>query len=143
MAKTNSAPNAQLIKAYEFTPNPCPPNPALWNAASKTFTPQMLNRNNAQDVGVHVDEYLYSITAAVEAGVVEKNGWVRQLFANKALFEEFLDAFVDDYDNLYRLPDRVVAALAALADGANEEDTLTAASLAYVLREEAEATKQL
>lgn len=148
MAKTKSAaPTAEtgieVIPAYTYEPNPCPPSPKLWNAKTKTFTPRSIDRREASPGFLEVDEYLYSITAAVEAGVVQRHGWVAQLFGTPELFELFLAAFEDDYTHNFRIPDRVAVALSSLGWGLNEEDTTTAEAFAQALRDEAESSDQL
>jgi hypothetical protein len=81
-----------------------------------------------------VYEALDHITAAVEAGVVDRNRWAAQLFADNDELEGFLDA-LEAYDDCFRITDRWWTALAALAHRFDEEGFVSCAEIVNGLRE--------
>jgi hypothetical protein len=77
---------------------------------------------------------LDAITAAVEAGVVDKNDWSRQLFATEDEFEAFLEE-LEQYDECYRITDRWWAALAEIAGRSDEEGFIACREIVEALRQ--------
>jgi hypothetical protein len=101
---------------------------------TKTFTPY-----SEWDF---VYEVLDSITAAVEAGVVDRNRWVSQFFASREVFIEFMEEF-NTYDECYRVVDRWYKALFEIANAVNEEGFVSCAEMVERLLEQAEESKQV
>lgn len=88
-------------------------------------------------------EALDAITAAVEAGVIDTDKWVSQLFASLEVFNEFMEELAF-YDTCFRLMERWYAALARLAQHENVEEGFTHTDeIADALREAAEETNQI
>lgn len=79
-------------------------------------------------------EALDHITAAVEAGVVDKNRWSGQLFANSEELETFFGE-LEGYDECYRVVDRWWTALAALAGQLDEEGFISGPEIVHGLRD--------
>ena len=84
--------------------------------------------------GMELHETLDHITAAVEAGMVDKNAWSTQLFASEDDFDRFMEE-LESYDDCYRITDRWWTALAALADLCDEEAFISCAEIANGLHE--------
>lgn len=88
-------------------------------------------------------EALDAITAAIEAGVIDTEKWVSQVFATTEVFEQFLEELAF-YDNCYRIMDRWYAALARLAQTEHvQEGFIRSDEIADALREAAEETNQI
>lgn len=90
----------------------------------------------------NMDEVLDSIAAAVEAGAVDRNGFVKQFFGGAKVFEEFLFELAT-YEQVYRIRDPWHAALSRIADRVDEEGFVTGEEIAEVLLAKARLTKQV
>ncbi len=84
-----------------------------------------------------VHDALDHITAAAEAGIVDRNNWSTQLFAGEDELEAFFDE-LEEYDQCYRLTDRWWSALAALVGANDEEGLITCEEIVTALRESIE-----
>ena len=128
---------AELIKKYNFEPRPILHDSIQsksdvlradfeyggLNPLDSTFSPLRLD----DQVSLHV--ILDHITAAVEAGLVDKNSWSSQLFASAEDLDLFLE-HLGDYDECYRITDRWWTALAQLANMVDEEGFITCQDIA-------------
>lgn len=85
---------------------------------------------------------LDAVTAACEQGRLSTDGWVKQCFATKKVFNKFLEELAV-YDECYRLHDRWFDAIYQIADKAEECDFITTAAIAYGLEEAALGTGQI
>lgn len=125
-----------LIKAYENKPQEITPmvKKRGFDAKSGKFTPF--------DEFTEVHEILDAITAAVEAGTIDTDKWVSQVFATTEVFNEFLEQY-EGYEGLFRTYDRWYRALFRIADISDEEGFVTSQEIADRLREVAEETGQI
>ena len=89
-----------------------------------------------------IHEVLDALTAAVEAGVIDTDKWVSQIFATTAVFDEFLEQY-QGYDECFRTYDRWYWALFRIAGLLDEEGFVTSQEIADRLREIAEETGQI
>lgn len=105
-----------------------------FDPASKTFTPFKGYTD--------VHKVLDAMAAAVEAGTIDTDKWVSQIFASTADFEEFLDGY-SAYDECYRTYDRWYLALFRIANRGDEEQFVTSQEIADKLREVAYESGQL
>jgi hypothetical protein len=99
-----------------------------FNPFTREFTPMRFASE-----GMELHEALDAITAAVEAGIVDRNSWACQLFAG----EEELDGFLEEleyYDECYRIIDRWWYAIAELVGADDEEGLISSAEVANALR---------
>ena len=80
------------------------------------------------------DKVFDSITAALEAGVLERFGWPTQMFATRSAFKEFLEA-VESYDETFRIVDRWYFSFMELADVRDEEGFISGQEIAEKLEE--------
>ena len=87
-----------------------------FNPVTKVLTPM---RYGSGAMAMH--EALDAITAAAEAGIIDDDDWVTQLFSNDAELEAFFEE-LEQYDDCYRINDRWWRALAELAGSANFEE---------------------
>jgi hypothetical protein len=85
-----------------------------------------------------VHDALDHITAAVEAGIVDRNNWSTQLFADGDELEAFFDE-LGEYDQCYRLIDRWWSAIAALVGANDEEGLITCEEIVSALRSSIES----
>lgn len=87
-------------------------------------------------------EILDVMTAAAEAGVLDSETWVSQLFAGEDVFLHFLSELevADDYMRIY---DRWYQALLNITGNMNEEGFVTSAEIADELRLAAARTYQI
>ena len=83
-----------------------------------------------ESLGFH--EALDHVTACVESGFLHRDRWPEQLFASKAVFDEFIDE-LNGYDECFRLTDRWWTALAVLAGHVDEEGFIYTSDIADVL----------
>ncbi|OOG58029.1 hypothetical protein [Polaromonas sp. C04] len=125
------------IAGYKFEYRAVQAYPHLIDAKALTITPM-----KKQPGALNLHEILDTITLAVEAGIVEQKGWVKQFFANEAAFEDFISD-VGDYDECFRITDRWWQALAALAEVIDEEGFVSSQEIADTLVEYATETSQL
>lgn len=120
-------------------------SPAFWLKKCKSggFNPitQVLTPfKNVPKFELH--EMLDSITAAVEAGIIDDKKWVSQIFSSRKNFQSFLSE-VAEYDSYYRIQDRWYVALRALVQVYDEEGFVTSAEIAEYLATNAAETGQL
>jgi hypothetical protein len=87
-------------------------------------------------------EVFDSIAAAVEAGVVDRNRWVSQFFADEEIFKYILRE-VSDYEQCFRIRDRWYEALHQLTGLIDEEGCVTGEEITERLIEAAEETGQI
>lgn len=89
-----------------------------------------------------VYEILDVMTAAAEAGVLDNETWVSQLFVDEEVFLHFLSELevADDYMRIY---DRWYQALLNISGSMNEEGFVTSAEIADELRQAAARTYQI
>lgn len=143
-AKNLLNPSVELIPAYKPLANRIPHDspkhltPAKWaercatkggfNPCTREFTPMKFA---SADMWVH--EALDNITAALEAGVVDANGWSTQLFASDEDLEMFLEE-LECYDDCYRITDRWWWAIAKLVGTVEEVGLITCADIVDELR---------
>lgn len=90
---------------------------------SRTVTPMEFDR----DVDCHF--YLDSMTGAVEAGLIDSEQWVAQLWQTPADLDAFLAMF-SDYDEFFRVTDRWWHMLSLLTGNVDEEGMVTCHQLA-------------
>lgn len=83
---------------------------------------------------------LDAMTLAVEAGTVSEEGWLEELFADKAEFGSFI-LELSDYE--YRINDRWYQALMRLAGRSDEKEFVTHHEIAQALLLQAKTTNQL
>jgi hypothetical protein len=102
MTKAKTAP--ALIKGYPVEPTQVDAYDEIFDTSTKTFKPLKTFK------GLEIHDMLNSIALAVEDGVVERDGWVKQIFTKKSVFNEFIDEF-SSYDDCFRINDRWYAAL--------------------------------
>lgn len=146
---TNLAnPTVELIWAYKPEPRgiehdaPEMRSPETWaeecaakggfNPYTKEFRPL---RFATADLWVH--EALDHVTAAAEAGIVDRNNWSTQLFADEDELEAFFEG-LEEYDQCYRITDRWWSAIAALVGTSDEEGLITCEEMVSALRESIE-----
>lgn len=137
-------PTVELIKPYKFVSRPIahdhPKRDAEhWNdicANQGGFNPvtRELTPMQPASANMWLHEVLDHITAAVEAGVVDKNRWEEQLFADEDELEYFLEE-LECYDDCYRITCRWWESLARLAGRVDEEGFISCQEIADGLRE--------
>lgn len=91
---------------------------------------------------VEIHEVLDVIAAAAEAGALDSEKWVSQVFATTDIFDLFLEEY-SEYDGCFRTYDRWYWALFRLAGLYDEEGFVSSSEIADKLREIAEETGQL
>lgn len=106
-----------------------------FNPATRELTP--LRFASAE---MRMDEALDHLTAAAEAGIVDKNRWSEQLFANAEELEAFFDE-LECYDDCYRITDRWWTALAQLSGRVDEEAFVSCQEIVRGLRDSIDAGK--
>lgn len=108
-----------------------------FNHSTCALTPLRLTTALMEDFNrtLHVFD---SITAAIEAGVVDEDAWPEQLFADDVAFEVFLTT-LEDYNEMHLVSERWYQAFFALNTTGEELDCVTSAGLAACLKESAEA----
>lgn len=141
-------PTIELIKAYKPEPRGIEHDayearsPETWaeecaakggfNPYTKEFTPLKFA---TADLWVH--EALDHVTAAAEAGIVDRNNWSTQLFADEDELEAFFEG-LEEYDQCYRITDRWWSAIASLVGTNDEEGLITCGEMVSALRESIE-----
>lgn len=91
---------------------------------------------------VEVHDLLDVLATAAEAGALDRDKWVSQVFATTDIFELFLEEYAE-YDQCSRTYDRHYWALLALSGMTYEEGFVSSSEIADKLREVAEETGQL
>lgn len=107
-----------------------------FDAATGTITPFA----KFEPLGIY--EVLDVIAASAEAGALDSDKWVSQIFANNDVFNAFMDEY-SGYDECFRTCDRWYGALLRLSGLTDEEGFVSSAEIADRLREAAEETGQL
>lgn len=128
-----------IIKKYEISPQ----NLSVVVAESGGFDPTTKKMKPFSAVAEgHLDvyEFLDAITAATEAGVIDKTKFVKQLFATVDDFEDFVGQ-LSEYE--YRLHDRWWTALAKLCSVNSEPGFITNDEVAAEMRQTAVESKQI
>lgn len=116
------------IEAYQYPVKPIDP------AAAKLLPFKKLPES--------FETVLDAITAACEQGRLSTDGWVKECFATKKVFNEFIEHLAD-YDGLWRIHDRWYDALYQIAEQMEECNFITTADIAYGLEEAALETGQI
>lgn len=110
----------------------------LYNAKTGTFEKFKLT---PQDVP-SLDQILDGITLAAEAGQLDDETWVKQVFHDKRHFDWFLGE-LSGYNVCFRINDRWYHALERLVGGpSDEEGFVTSEEIADALLQHARETKQ-
>ena len=127
-----------LIPAYEPKLQQITPKHKQggFDLATMTFTPFQTYAR------VDPDDVLNVITAAAEAGALDSEKWVSQVFGSTEVFESFLEEYAE-FDSTGRTYDRWYWALFALSGHIAEEGFVTSSEIADKLREVAEETGQI
>lgn len=107
-----------------------------FNPFTKEFTPL---KYDSEEMWMH--EALDHITAALEAGIVDRNNWATQLFAGEHELEEFLTE-LECYDETSRIADRWWLAVAKLADWLDEDGMVNCSEIVEKLRESIETGRR-
>jgi hypothetical protein len=81
-----------------------------------------------------LDYELDNITAALEAGVLNRNDWPSQLFSSEEQWDEFIEA-IEEYFSLWRINDRWMSTLENLLGLYDEGDGLDGKSVADAFNE--------
>jgi len=125
-----------IIEAYENKPQQITPMVSAggFDTASRKFKPF-----KEYD---YLHERLDAIAAAAEAGIIDEDKWVSQIFATTEVFEEFLEEY-QDYDGCFRTYDRWYWALFRIARMLDEEGFVTSQEIADRLRKVAEESGQV
>jgi len=89
-----------------------------------------------------VHEVLDVMTAAAEAGVLNRETWVNQIFANSDVFRRFMDELAN-YDEYCRIHDRWYRALFEIINAVNEEGFVLCHEIVERMLEQVERTKQI
>lgn len=85
---------------------------------------------------------LDAIAVACEQGRLTTDGWVKQCFASKNVFDDFLEQ-LSYYDEFWRIQDRWYAALSEIAGNAEEYGFITTEDIAHMLESQAVETGQV
>ena len=128
-----------IIQGYTFRQRAVKEYKQIFDADTGKFAALKADDIKFQDL----HELLDSITLAVEAGLVDDQTWVKQIFGKLAVFEKFLEV-LGDYDGGLRLTDRWWQALAALCNHEEDEDDFVSGEeIAGALQQYATDTKQI
>lgn len=129
------------IKAYEFVPTPVhasfDPETGGFNPETKKMTPMSIS-----DGELNTSEIFDNIALAAEAGVLDTEKWVSQLFADLEDFEYFLNELAQ-YNDSYTILDRWWHAFSQLACGKDTPGFSTSKEIAAVLYKYAGDTGQI
>jgi len=129
------------IKAYEFIPA----RPQAYfeeetggfNPETKKMVPMTISDGEMSGA-----EIFDNITLAAEAGLLDTNKWVKQLFADRDEFMYFLDELAQ-YNESYTIVDRWWHAFSQLACGKDSAGFSTSKEIAAGLYKHASETGQL
>lgn len=108
---------------------------------TKTIDPAVAEKLPFKKLPEFLEDVLDAITAACEQGRLSTEGWVRQCFSTKKVFNEFLECLAE-YDDLWRIHDRWYDALYQIAQKGEECGFITTADIAFGLEEAAIETGQ-
>jgi hypothetical protein len=129
------------IKPYEFTPRPVQPTYSKetggFNAKTQKMVPMSLT--DEELAGCDIFD---NITLAAEAGLLDTEKWVKQLFAGLEDFEYFLDVLTA-YNEEFTVYDRWWEAFSKLAHSRDTPGFSTSEEIAAVLLEQAQKTGQV
>lgn len=129
------------IKAYEFVPTPVhasfDPETGGFNPETKKMTPMSIS-----DGELNTYEIFDNIALAAEAGLLDTDKWVSQLFADLGDFEYFLNELAQ-YNDSYTILDRWWHAFSQLAHGRDTPGFSTSKEIAAVLYKKACDTGQI
>lgn len=125
-----------LIPAHQFKGQHVDPNCADggYDPETNTFKPF------ATYGWLH--EVLDAISAGVEAGVIDRNKWVSQIFADESVFRDCMTELAE-YEQCFRMRDRWYEALFRIADKTDEEGFVTCEEIVDGLYAAAEETGQI
>jgi len=129
------------IKAYEFIPAGVhasfDPETGGFNPETKKMVPMSIS-----DGELGGAEIFDNITLAAEAGLLDTDKWVKQLFADRDEFLCFLDELAQ-YNESYTIFDRWWHAFSQLANGKDAAGFSTSKEIAAGLYKHASETGQL
>ena len=129
------------IKPYEFTPRPVHPT---YSKETGGFNPktQKMKPMSLTDEELSGYEIFDNITLAAEAGLLDTDKWVMQLFADIEDFEYFLNELAQ-YNEEFVIYDRWWEAFSKLAGNRDTPGFSTSKEIAAVLFEKAKVTGQI
>lgn len=130
-----------IIKQYKFKPRALGESMhemGGFDAKTSTFTPLKVRK------GFEVHQGLDAITLAVEAGIIDNEKFVSQLFEKKSDYTKFV-TYLSEYEDVScrRIIDRWWAALSRLAAWDDEAGFVSSAEIAEKLLEVAIDTGQI
>ena len=129
------------IKAYEFTPASVHASydseTGGFNPKTKKMAPMSINDGELSGA-----EIFDNITLAAEAGLLDTDKWVKQLFADLEDFEYFLNELAQ-YNDSYTIVDRWWHAFSQLAGGQDPPGFSTSKEIAAGLYKHASETGQI
>ncbi len=129
------------IKAYEFIPAGVhasfDPETGGFNPETKKMVPMSIS-----DGELNTYEIFDNITLAAEAGLLDTDKWVKQLFADTEDFEYFLNELAH-YNEEFTIYDRWWEALSKLAFNRDMPGFSTSEEIAAVLFQKAKETEQI
>ena len=129
------------IKAYEFIPAGVhasfDPETGGFNPETKKMVPMSINDGELSGA-----EIFDNITLAAEAGLLDTDKWVKQLFADLEDFEYFLNE-LSQYNDSYTIFDRWWHAFSQLACGKDTPGFSTSKEIADGLYKHASETGQI
>lgn len=120
MTKKSKLPSFDGYKPVPMTPQAYP---NYFNPETQVLTPVSkvkLGKGQTHEVS----EVLNSLTLALEAGVVSKEKWVKEVFGTTKAFEKFLEEF-EYFGEWNRIWDRWWTALSVLGDTVYDEQGFT------------------
>jgi hypothetical protein len=132
------------IEAYKFEPNPVVASYSKERGGFNVKTQKLAPMDGPSDEFLgnwSLHHILDNLTLACEAGKLDSEKWVLQIFKTKAEFERFLD-HLEEYDDMYAIYDRWHRALMEIGNSEMESFTRTA-DIAAGLRYQAVETGQL
>ncbi|MBA5640258.1 hypothetical protein H3H37_24640 [Duganella sp. LX20W] len=110
-----------------------------YDASNKTFTPFA----EISDELSAVEEILDAIAAAAEAGFLDSEKWVTQVFTTTDVLQKFLADYAQSYTDIYRTHDRWWQALGKMIEWPDEDSFVEARDIADKLWEQAQDTGQV
>ena len=129
------------IKAYEFIPAGVhasfDPETGGFNPETKKIVPMSISDGELSGA-----EIFDNITLAAEAGLLDTDKWVKQLFADLEDFEYFLNE-LSQYNDSYTIFDRWWHAFSQLACGKDTPGFSTSKEIAAGLYKHASETGQI
>lgn len=129
------------IKPYQFTPRPVHPTYSKETGGFKPETNKMVPMSLTDEELLGCDIF-DNITLAAEAGLLDTEKWVKQLFAGLEDFEYFLDVLTG-YNEEFTVYDRWWEAFSKLAYNRDTPGFSTSEEIAAGLLEHAQKTGQV